>query len=117
MSEAQLTADKIMSAACDDVWSKVFGEACGVFNNLRMNLWVIRSGRENHGSVARHHPSREIAPKELSSTRSGRVFPLVRARLQAVSQRQSPGRHPGSAQAHRVSPTAHDLLSTGPVDN
>ena len=117
MSERRLTADKIMSAACDDVRSKVFGEACGVFNNLRMNLWVIRSGRENHGSVAGHHPSREIAPKELSSTRSGGVFPLVRARLQAVSQRQSPGRYPGSAQAHRVSPTAHDLLSTGPVDN
>jgi len=84
MSEAQLTADKIMSAACDDVWSKVFGELCGVFNNLRMNLWVIRSGRENHASLASYHPSREIPPKELSSTRSGRVFPLVRARLEAV---------------------------------
>jgi hypothetical protein len=63
MSEHRLTADKIMSAACDDVWSKVFGEVSGVFNNLRMNLWVIRSGRENHGSVTKHHQSREIAPK------------------------------------------------------
>jgi hypothetical protein len=88
-----------------------------VFNSLRMNLWVIRSRRENHCCVVRGLPSREIGPKELSSTLSREALSLVRGQLAASGHWQSPGRYPGSAQARRVSPTAHDLLSTDPVDN
>jgi hypothetical protein len=88
-----------------------------VFNSLRMNLWVIRSRRENHCCVVGGLPSREMSPKELSSTLSREVLPLVRGQLAALGHGQSPGRYPGSAQAARVSPTAHDLLSTDPVDN
>jgi hypothetical protein len=88
-----------------------------VFNSLRMNLWVIRSRRENHCCVVGGLPSREMGPKELSSTLSRAVLPLVRGQLAASGHWQSPGGYPGSAQVCRVSPTAHDLLSTDPVDN
>jgi hypothetical protein len=88
-----------------------------VFNSLRMNLWVIRSRRENPSKHPGRHPSREMGLEELSSTLSPGVFPLVKRRLTTSGSAQSPGRHPGSTQEHSVSPTAHDLLSTGPVDN
>ena len=45
-----------------------------VFNSLRMNLWVIRSRRENHCCVVGGLPSREMSPKELSSTLSRERF-------------------------------------------
>jgi hypothetical protein len=82
-----------------------------------MNLWVIRSVQENHHWAVGRLPSREIGPKELSSTLPKASFQLVRRQLVASSPAWSPGRYPGSAQANRVSPTAHNLLSTSPVDN
>ncbi len=82
-----------------------------------MNLWVIRSGQENHLTVRQTHPRCEIAEKELPSTPRIEAFSLVSSILLAVDRRWSPGRYPGSAQAHRVSPTAQNLLSTAPVDN
>jgi hypothetical protein len=57
----------------------------GVFNNLRMNLCVIRSGQENPDSVEGCHPRCEIAPEELSSTSSIGIFVLVRLHLVAAS--------------------------------
>ena len=88
-----------------------------VFNRLRMNLWVIRSGRENPSNARRSLPSREMAQKELPSTPPIEVFPLVNQQLSTPTRYQSPGRYPGSAQAHRVSPTGLNSLSTAPVDN
>jgi hypothetical protein len=102
---------------CEHVRSKGRSDRSMVFNSLRMNLWVIRSRRENPSADTGRHPSREMGPKELSSTLSQASFPLVNCRLTALSSAQSPARYPGSTQGHRVSPTAHDLLSTGPVDN
>jgi hypothetical protein len=58
----------------------------GVFNSLRMNLWVIRSGWENPCRVNARHPSCEIAPEELSSTLSRAAFPLVRGQLSALGR-------------------------------
>ncbi len=72
---------------------------CMVFNSLRMNLWVIRSRRENHCCAVGGLPSREMGPKELPSTLSRGVLPLVRGQLAALGHGQSPGRYPGSAQA------------------
>ncbi len=105
------------SRPCGDVRSNGPRRDCVVFNSLRMNLWVIRSRRENHCCAVGGLPSREMGPKELPSTLSRGVSPLVRGQLAALGHGQSPGRYPGSAQARRVSPTAPDLLSTGPVDN
>jgi hypothetical protein len=105
------------SAACADVRSKSSKPLRAVFNRLRMNLWVIRSGRENHPTVGRPHPRCEIAEKELPSTPRIEAFPLTRPLLTTAGLIRSPGRYPGSAQAHRVSPTAQDSLSTAPVDN
>ena len=82
-----------------------------------MNLWVIRSARENPGTVGRLHPSREMGRKELPSTPHIKAFPLVSDQLPTLTGCWSPGRYPGSAQAHRVSPTGQNLLSTAPVDN
>ena len=82
-----------------------------------MNLWVIRSGRENPSKARRSLPSREMAQKELPSTPPIEVFPLVNQQLLTPRRYQSPGRYPGSAQAHRVSPTGLNSLSTAPVDN
>ena len=88
-----------------------------VFNRLRMNLWVIRSGRENPSQARRPLPSREMAQKELPSTPLIEAFPLVNQHFPTPTRCQSPGRYPGSPQAHRVSPTGLNSLSTGPVDN
>jgi 4-hydroxybenzoate polyprenyltransferase len=44
---------------------------------LRMNLWVIRSDRENPGTVSRPHPSGEMTRKEVPSTAHIGAFPLV----------------------------------------
>jgi hypothetical protein len=58
-----------------------------------------------------------MEPEELSSTPSKGVFNLVNTTLRDLIQCWSPGRYPGSTQVQRVSPTAHNLLSTGHVDN
>src|SRR5215211_3725400 len=88
-----------------------------VFNRLRMNLWVIRSGWENPRQASSPLPTREMARKELPSTPPIEVFPLVKRQLRTTAGGGSPGRYPGSAQVHRVSPTGLNSLSTGPVDN
>ena len=58
-----------------------------------------------------------MVEKELPSTPRIGASPLVKAQLPIRERCESPGRYPGSAQAHRVSPTERNLLSTGPVDN